>query len=138
MNYLIDTCVLSECVKQRPNPLIAQWFNQQQVEQLFISSITLAELKKGIYKIEYSQPERCKKLQDWLHKIEVKFYLRILPVHDCVLSTWAKLSANAELQGKKLAVMDGLIAATALESNLILVTRNLRDFEYTGVQLLNP
>jgi predicted nucleic acid-binding protein len=138
MSYLIDTCVLSECVKKSPNPLIAQWFNQQQTEQLFISSLTLAELKKGIYKIEYSQPERYKKLQDWLYKIEMKFYLRLLPVNDPVLSTWAKLSANAELHGKKLAVIDSLIAATALEFKLSLVTRNTRDFEYTGVKLLNP
>jgi len=138
MSYLLDTCVLSECVKKLPNLLINQWFNQQLPEQLFLSGITLAELRKGIYKIESSQPERHKKLQDWLHTIEVKFYLRILPVNSNVLNIWAKLSADAELQGKKLAVMDSLIAATALEFNLVLVTRNSSDFEYTSVKQMNP
>ena len=138
MSYLLDTCVLSECVKKLPNPLINQWFNQQRPEQLFLSGITLAELRKGIYKIESSQPERHKKLQDWLYTIEVKFYLRILPVNSNVLNIWAKLSADAELQGKKLAVMDSLIAATALEFNLVLVTRNSSDFEYTSVKQMNP
>ena len=113
MTYLIDTCVLSECVKKIPSPTINRWFNQQ-------------------------QPERYKKLQGWLHTIEIKFYLRILPINDNILTRWAKLSAYAELQGKKLAVMDGLIAATALESNLKLVTRNTSDFEYTGVEIINP
>ena len=138
MNYLIDTCVLSECVKKTPSPAIMQWFNSVQPERLFLSSITLAELKKGIYKIELSQPERYKKLQHWLKTIEDKFYLRILPITDDSLTIWAKLSANAELQGKKLAIMDSLISATALQYNLILVTRNIADFESTGVPLLNP
>lgn len=138
MSYLLDTCVLSECVKKQPNPLISQWMNQQLPAQLFLSSITIAELRKGIYKIEFSQPERYKKLQDWLQTIELKFHLRILPINNAVLNTWAKISAEAELQGKKLAVMDSLIAATTLESNLILVTRNISDFEYTNVPLINP
>jgi predicted nucleic acid-binding protein len=138
MNYLLDTCVLSECVKKSPNHLIGLWLDQHQPEQLFLSSITIAELKKGIFKIQTSQPERHKKLQEWLHTIELKFYLRVLPVNDNVLTRWAKLSADAELQGKKLAIMDSLIAATALEFDLVLVTRNLSDFEYSGVQMLNP
>ncbi len=138
MTYLLDTCVLSECVKKTPSPLLSNWFNQQQPKQLYLSGITLAELRKGIYKIQYSQPERYQKLQEWLNTIEFKFSLRILPINDNVLNHWAKLSVHAELQGKKLAVMDSLIAATALEADLILVTRNTSDFEYSGVQLLNP
>jgi len=66
MNYLIDTCVLSESVKKTPNPLVVTWINQQQPEQLFLSSITLAEIKKGLYKIRRSQPERYQKLNQWL------------------------------------------------------------------------
>ena len=56
MTYLIDTCVMSEFVKKAPNPQVSQWFNQQPMEQLFLSSITIAEIKKGIYKIQNSQP----------------------------------------------------------------------------------
>lgn len=138
MNYLLDTCVLSECVKKTPSPQVAQWFNQQKPEQLFLSSITIAEIKKGIYKIKTSQPERYQKLQFWLKNIEAKFSLRILPISADILDNWAENSANAELQGKKLAVMDALIAATAQQHQLILVTRNVDDFKITPIKVINP
>ena len=64
MNYLIDTCVISEFVKRKPNDHVRNWFNQQDEKQLFISAISLAEIKKGIYKIKPSQPERALKLQN--------------------------------------------------------------------------
>ncbi|MDZ8223853.1 hypothetical protein [Nostoc sp. ChiVER01] len=69
MTYLIDTCVMSEFVKKAPNPQVSQWFNQQPIEQLFLSSITIAEIKKGIYKIQDSQPERYQKLKIWLQRV---------------------------------------------------------------------
>jgi hypothetical protein len=138
MNYLIDTCVLSECVKKAPSPLVAQWFNEQQPAQLFLSSITIAEIKKGLYKIKSTQPERFQKLEQWLNTIEVKFFHRILPITEEVLDKWAEISANAELQGNKLAVMDSLIAATAHQHQLTLVTRNVDDFKMTPVEIINP
>ncbi|MCX6227566.1 MAG: type II toxin-antitoxin system VapC family toxin, partial [Bacteroidia bacterium] len=113
MNYLIDTCVLSECVKKTPDLLVAEWFNLQQPEQLFLSSLTLAEIKKGLYKIKFTQPERFQKLEQWLNTVEIKFLHRVLPITDDILDKWAEISANAELQGQTLAVMDSLIAATA-------------------------
>ncbi len=138
MTYLIDTCVLSECVKKTPHPNVVQWFNQQQPEHLFLSSLTIAEIKKGIYKIKFSQPERSKKLQHWLHTIEIQFSSRILPITNDILDHWAEISAQAELQGKTLAVMDSLIAATAHDHQLILVTRNVDDFAMTPVAIINP
>ena len=138
MNYLIDTCVLSECVKKTPNPQVVQWFNQHKPEQLFLSSITIAEIKKGLYKIKALQPERCQKLQYWLENIEAKFSPRILPITEDILDNWAENSAHAELQGKKLAVMDALIAATAQQHQLILATRNVDDFKITPLKIINP
>jgi toxin FitB len=138
MTYLIDTCVMSEFVKKAPNPQVSQWFNQQSITQLFLSSITIAEMKKGIYKIQDSQPERYQKLKIWLRSIEIEFGSRILPINDDVLDVWAKFSANAELKGKKLAVMDSLIAATAHHHQLTLVTRNVDDFKMTSVKIINP
>lgn len=138
MNYLIDTCVLSECVKKTPSPLVAEWFNQQQPEQLFLSSITIAEIKKGLYKIKFTQPERFQKLEQWLNTVEVKFLHRVLPITEDVLNKWAEISANAELQGKTLAVMDSLIAATAHQHQLTLVTRNVDDFKTTPIEIINP
>ena len=138
MNYLIDTCVLSECVKKTPNLQVVQWFNQHKPEQLFLSSITIAEIKKGLYKIKTLQPERCQKLQYWLKNIEAKFSPRILPITEDILDNWAENSAHAELQGKKLAVMDALIAATAQQHQLILATRNVDDFKITPLKIINP
>lgn len=129
---------MSEFVKKVPNPQVSRWFNQQSIEQLFLSSVTIAEIKKGIYKIQSSQPERYQKLKIWLQKLEIEFYSRILPINDEILDSWAKLSANAELKGKKLAVMDSLIAATAHHHKLTLVTRNVDDFQLTPVKIINP
>jgi predicted nucleic acid-binding protein len=138
MNYLIDTCVLSECVKKTPNPLVVQWFNEQRPEHLFLSSITIAEIKKGLYKIKFTQPERFQKLEQWLNTVEEKFFQRILPITEAVLEQWAEISAQAELQGNKLAVMDSLIAATAYQHQLTLVTRNIDDFKLTPIKIINP
>ncbi len=138
MNYLIDTCIISEFVKKIPNSEVVQWFNQQQIEQLYLSSVTIAEIKKGIYKIQDSQPERYQRLSLWLKTTEVEFSSRILPVNNDVLDNWAKICAKAELNGKKLAVMDSLIAATADHHKLILVTRNVDDFKMTPIKIINP
>lgn len=138
MNYLLDTCVLSECVKKAPNIQVVQWINEQQPSQLFLSSITIAEIKKGLYKIKHIQPQRFQKLEQWLYTIEVKFLHRILPITEDILDKWAEISADAELQGNKLAVMDSLIAATAHQHQLVLVTRNVDDFKATPIKIINP
>lgn len=138
MSYLIDTCVISECVKKVPDIKVSIWFNQQQETQLFLSAISIAEIKKGIYKIKFSQPERALKLQNWLNIIELEFSQRILPLSSDVLEQWARLSADTEIQGNKLAVMDSLIAATACCYGLTLVTRNTEDFKHCGFELINP
>lgn len=138
MSYLIDTCVLSELVKKTPSEAVVQWFNQQQSEELFLSSIAVAEIKKGLYKIRATQPVRFQTLMQWLGKLEVKFAGRVLPITDAVLDDWAEISALAELQGRKLAVMDSLIAATAHRHKLVLVTRNVNDFKTVSIQVINP
>lgn len=138
MNYLIDTCVLSECVKKNPDANVTEWFNRQQSEHLFLSAITIAEIKKGMCRIELLQPARYQELQQWLKRIEAKFCFRILPITDEVLNNWAQISADAELKGKKMAVMDSLIAATAYTHQLTVVTRNVDDFEVAPVKVVNP
>ena len=129
---------MSEFVKKIPNAEVGQWFNQQQIEQMYLSSVTIAEIKKGIYKIQDSQPERYQRLSLWLKTTEVEFSSRILPINNDVLDNWAKICAKAELNGKKLAVMDSLIAATADHHKLILVTRNVDDFKMTPIKIINP
>ena len=117
---------------------VVQWFNQQQIEQLYLSIVTIAEIKKGIYKIQDSQPERYQRLLLWLKTTEVEFSSRILPINNDTLDNWAKICTKAELNGKKLAVMDSLIAATAHHHELILVTRNVDDFKMTPIKIINP
>lgn len=138
MKYLIDTCVLSECIKKNPNGRVETWFNQQQPENLFLSCLTLAEIKSGIYKIRMSQPKRSNDLKHWLNKIEIDFSTRIFPITDEVLNQWAEITADAQLQGKKMQVMDSLIAATAYTHKLVLVTRNVDDFAVAPIEILNP
>jgi predicted nucleic acid-binding protein len=138
MNYLLDTCVLSEYVKKKPNQQVIQWLDRQNEDRLFISILTIAELRKGIIKIQNSHPLRHQKLKNWLEKIEQRFGERILPLNKEILDSWAKTCGESEAMGKKLAIMDSLIAATASEHNLIIVTRNIIDFQFSSIQLFNP
>lgn len=138
MSYLLDTCVISELVKRKPNTQLRTWFNQQKQSQLFLSAITISEIKKGIYKIKPTQSERALKLQNWLNTVEINFSQRILPMTDEALECWAMLSASAENQGNTVAVMDGLIGATAHYYDLILVTRNVTDFKDLPIKIINP
>ena len=138
MSYLIDTCIISEFVKRKPNNHVRNWFNQQQETQLFISAISLAEIKKGIYKIKPSQPERALKLQKWLNTLELSFSQRILPINNDILEQWAYLSASMEREGNTLAIMDSLIAATAYHYELTLATRNVNDFNALPLKIINP
>ncbi len=85
-----------------------------------------------------SQPKRSNELKHWLNKIEIDFSTRILPMTDEVLNQWAEITADAQLQGKKMQVMDSLIAATAYTHKLILVTRNVDDFAAAPIEILNP
>ena len=138
MSYLIDTCIISEFVKRKPSDQVRNWFNQQQETQLLISVISIAEIKKGIYKIKPSQPERASKLQDWLNRLELSFSQRILPINDDVLEKWAQLSALMERQETPLSVMDSLIAATAHHYNLTVATCNVSDFNIPSLKIINP
>jgi len=138
MSYLIDTCVISEFVKRKPNGHVRDWFNQQDETHTFISAISIAEIKKGIYKIKPSQPEIALKLQNWLDRLELSFSQIILPINNDVLEQWAQFSASMERQGNTLAVMDSLIAATAHHYDLTIATRNVNDFNVLPLKIINP
>lgn len=138
MSYLLDTCVISECVKKNPDVDVVSWMNAQSPDGLFLSAVSIAEIKKGIYKIKLSQPQKAVLLQNWLDAIELEFFQRILPLSSDVLEQWAYLSAQTEIQGNKVAVMDSLIAATSNHYSLTLVTRNTEDFKHCGLTLFNP
>ncbi len=138
MNYLLDTCLLSEYVKKKPETKVIQWLDEQEEESLFISILSIGEIKKGIIKIEKHQPERHHKLTQWFQTLELRFSKRIINLDYKTISYWAQMCGQCEAKGQKLPVMDSLIAATAYGYNLTLVTRNVRDFQFSQVQLFSP
>lgn len=137
MSWLLDTCVLSEYVKKTPSPKVIRWLDEQDESSLYLSAISVAEIEKGILKLQASDAARSRKLTDWLGKVEQRFAGRILALDVPALRNWAQLAARAELAGRHLPVMDGLVMATALCYGLTVVTRNTADFSLFP-QVLNP
>lgn len=137
MNYLLDTCIISEMVKKQPNLGVIQWINDHDEQHLFISIISIGEISKGIHKL--SDVDRKKILSTWLKdELLVRFEKRIITLDVDTISVWGKLTGEAEQKGQKLPVLDSLIAATALAHSLVLVTRNITDFERCNVIIENP
>ena len=136
MKYLLDTCVLSELVKPIPHLAVVEWLTAVSSDSLFISVITIGELRKGVVKL----PESKKKvrLTLWLTTLMDEYRDRILPIDMTVSEQWGMMQATAEQAGTPVAVIDGLIAATALTHHLTVVTRNEQDFRPSKVSLFNP
>jgi predicted nucleic acid-binding protein len=135
--FLLDTNILSELMNPRPDPGVVEWLQNANDEQLYLSVITLGEILKGIAQLPLSKKRR--KLQEWLDKtLRPWFDERILPVNEAIAGRWGLLAAECKLKGRPLKVADGFIAATALENDLTVVTRNVRDFTGLGVEILNP
>lgn len=137
MNYLLDTCAISELTKPRPHPALIQWVNLHAEEHLFLSVVTIGEIQKGISKLA-AGPKR-QRLQAWLETdLRRRFQGRILPIDEDVAQVWGMLQGTSETKGVRLPVMDGWIAATARAHNLIVVTRNAQDLERCGAVVENP
>jgi len=137
MSWLLDTCALSEYIKKSPDPGVIGWLDEQDESSLYISVISLGEIEKGIIKLRATDPPRAQKLTVWLGKLEQRFAGRILPLDAAALSAWAQFSAQAELAGRPLPVMDGLLMATAQCHGLSVVTRNVQDFD-PFARVFNP
>ena len=134
MNYLVDTNVLSEIRKRgRANPEVVDWFRKRNSEELFLSVLTLGELRRGIERIRRRDPASARALERWLNRTVDSFADRIIGVDRAISERWGQLGATDPVPA-----IDALIAATALERNLVVVTRNVKHIAGTGARCVNP
>ena len=137
MSYLLDTNVLSEVRRPRPDVRVLAWLDQVEEERLHLSVITVAELARGIALLPAGR--RKADLALWLETdLQLRFGHRLLSVDGDTAFLWGRLMADATREGRVLSVMDGWIAAIALRHQLIVATRNVRDFENLGLEIFNP
>lgn len=136
MTFLLDTNVVSEWTKLRPDPGVADWLAHVDEDSVFLSVVTLAELRHGIERLPAGK--RRKQLDEWLrNELLPRFEQRILPVDGVVADEWGRLVARHESVGRPIHAMDALIAATAQVHALTLVTRNASDFA-ASIKSVNP
>jgi hypothetical protein len=134
---LLDTNVVSEWVKPRPNVNVIRWLAKADEDSVYLSVIAFAEIGQGI--AQMSAGRRRDALSSWLeHDLYFRFERRILAVDLAVASAWADLMGNRRKSGFTLNPMDAFLAATAQVHSLTFVTRNTKHFEKTGIALLNP
>lgn len=137
MSFLLDTNVVSEWTKQRPNAGVVAWLAEADEDRVFISVVTVAELRHGIERLP-AGPRRDR-LGAWLSEdLPSRFDMRVLPVDLGTASTWGKVMARGQAVGRPVGTMDAFIAATAEQHDLTVVTRNVTDFEALNVRLINP
>ena len=131
--YLMDTDVLSALRRRERDPRVVQWLARQRTGDIYLSVVTVGEIERGMRREQRHNPPFARDLAAWLEQVLTLYEARILPVDLPVAKRWGRLSADLGHQNADL-----LIAATALERGLIVVTRNVRHFEPTGVPVLNP
>ena len=134
MDYLIDTNILSELQKgERAHPGVRQWYARTPPEALYLSVLVIGEIRQGIERLQRRDPDQAARLEGRLEIIVDTLQARILPVTAAIAQRWGRLNAPDPLP-----VIDSLLAATALEHDLTLVTRNVRDVHRTSVRWFNP
>lgn len=135
--FLLDTNCISELVRVKPDPLVLQWMEAADETLLYLSVLTLGEIRKGVAGLP--QSKRRTHLETWLElELRSRFSGRILGIDAPVADRWGLLAAEAKHKGRPLSAIDGLLAASALHHNLTIVSRNISDFAGTQVPVLNP
>lgn len=137
MKYLLDTCVISEMIKKKPNKQVLSWLQAQDEDNLYLSVLTFGEIEKGIEKAP--DQSRKRKLKLWVEEdLKKRFENKIIPIDLNIVTRWGAIQGLAELSGKMMPTMDGLIAVSGLTYNCIVVTRNISDMEQSTAELFNP
>ena len=135
--FLLDTNCISEVVRVQPDPGVLRWVETAGESLLYLSVLTLGEIRKGLAILAQGQSRT--RLEAWLEtELHARFSGRILPIDAAIADRWGWLAAEARLRGKPLSTIDALLAATALHHNLTIVTRNVADFTGCSVPVLNP
>ena len=135
--FLLDTNIVSELIRSRPEPKLSRWIASTDENLLYLSVLTMGEIRKGI--VQLGKTARQIELQTWVDRdLSSRFVDRILPIDEAVADRWGWISGQAMVSRVRLPVIDGLLAATALHYNLTFVTRNTRDVLATGAVLFNP
>ena len=138
MNYLLDTCVISELIKPKPDLQAAKWVRSQDEESLFLSVITIGEIQKGISKLPDGRKKK-QQLQSWLsNELQARFKGRILEITISIARLWGQVLGACEKKRVNLPAIDSLIASQGIFHKMTVVTRNISDMEPSGVQLFNP
>lgn len=134
MSYLLDTNVISELRKgERADPNVRAWFADLADEEIFLSILTIGEIRRGIENLRRRDPDSATALDSWLARLSDIHRERILPLDHLIADEWGRMSAPDPLP-----IVDGLLAATAKVLGLTLVTRNVADVAATGIELLDP
>lgn len=137
MNYLLDTCLISELVKPRADRRVIAWLASVPEDRLYLSVLTLGELQKGIVKL--GNGTRARRLREWLDvEVRGRFADRLLVADEEVLLCWGDIAGEAERRGKSMPVVDSLLAATARVHHLTLVTRDTGVLSAAGVEVFDP
>ena len=137
IGFLLDTNVISEAVRVEPDSGVLSWLDSVQEDLLHLSVLTFGEIRQGVALL--ADGKRRLRLERWLEtELRMRFRGRIVPIDEGIAERWAGLTAEARRAGTPLGVVDGLLAATALEHGLTLATRNVKTFAGLGVTLSNP
>ena len=137
MKYLLDTCVVSELAKKRPSESVLRWIESVEEDDLFVSSVTIGELRKGIEMLADEDARRLN-LEAWYNSVVSSFGHRIFQYDKDIAVEWVRIVGRTMREGNARSPLDMQIAATAFKFGMTLVTRNIRDMQGVGVQLLNP
>ena len=137
IGFLLDTNVLSDLARAGADESVARWADRQPAASLFISEVSVGEIEKGINKLPRS---RCRQqIEGWLQQLlAVDFAGRVIAVDRAIWVTWGRLSGEALRRGRSLPALDALVAATAIEHDLVLATRDTSVLRTTGVRLIDP
>jgi len=137
VSFLLDTNVVSEWTKPRPNAGVVEWLARVEEDEVFLSVVTVAEIRHGIERLPAG--DRRRRLDEWLRNdLALRFEGRIIGVGGAIADEWGRMIARREVRGRPMSAMDALIAATAQVHDLTVVTRNAADFQASVKNVMNP